>query len=143
MVTARTLGAWLPAILTMSLSIVAAPHLFAQDVDEPGTLHTIRTQVAHEVVVGDVLQVRYKTRATADGIRTLKSEVDGAAIRRVAVVTAPLDPNLPTEPGGYYYVIVYFRAEKAGASSVRITPQLNDGNAGATFQFTANVGRKL
>lgn len=111
----------------------------AQQGDNPGRLHTIRQPGAHDVFVGDLLQVRYRTQATSVGIRSLRTEEEGPILSRVALINSPLDPDVQMLPGAPYFIIVYFKAEKPGQSIVKVTPLLNDGNQGPTFQFTAIV----
>jgi len=95
--------AWIFAILVLSGTATAR----ARAADEsPGELRTIKTPGPHPVGVGDLVQVRYKTRATSVGIATLRTEVGGDSLRRMAVVTAPVDPDTPMVPGGEYFIIV-------------------------------------
>ncbi len=91
------------------------------------------------MTVGDLLQVRYKTQATAAGIGGFMVDLRGDALRRVAVVTAPLDPDAPMLPGAPFWVILFLKAEKPGAAAVRVIPVLNDGTSSRAFEFAATV----
>ena len=104
-----------------------------------GELHTIRTPGVHQVRVGDVLQVRYKAQAVANGIGSVRGNVRGASVTKIATVSAPLDPTQQQLPGAPYFVIVMFKAERLGDSIVTATPMRNDGTADLPFQFTARV----
>jgi len=128
--------AWIVAVMVIS----GTSQVRATAADEsPGELRTIKTPGPHPVGVGDLVQVRYKTRATSVGIATLRTEVRGGSLRRMALVTVPVDPDTPMVPGGEYFIIVVFKVEGAGRSTVRVTPVLNDGSLSSTFEFFADA----
>jgi len=105
----------------------------------PGSLRTILKPGTHEAVVGDLIQVRFKTRAVADGMQTLRTVLRGDAVEKVSVVTAPLDPTEQQLPGAPFYLVLFLRAERPGKSVVTITPLLNDGTEADPFQFAVSV----
>lgn len=123
------------------LAIVAAGdgRAVAQD-ESPGELRTIRTPGLHRVRPGDLMQIRYKTHSASNGIAMLQLELSGDSVRRVGVVTAAIDPERPGPPGAPYFVIAFLKAERQGATTVRVTPVTNDGNRLNTFEFRADVG---
>ncbi len=94
------------SVVTDLLIVAIAPGTATAADESPGELRTIKTPGPHPVGVGDLVQVRYKTRATSVGIATLRTEVGGGSLRRMAVVTAPVDPDTPMVPGGEYFIIV-------------------------------------
>jgi hypothetical protein len=101
-------------------------------------LYTIRQRGIYRVNVGDYVQVRYQTQATPNGISTLKVEITGDSIQKVAVFNGAI-PGKPIIPGGPYYVITVFRVEKQGVSKVTITPVTNEYKNLDTFEFSVSV----
>ncbi len=126
-------------ILGMVIAVGAFGAMARAQDEFPTQLHTIRTAGVHEVSIGDVVQVRYRAQAVANGIGNIRAEVRGASLRKIATVTAPLDPTQQQQPGAPYFVIVMFKAERAGDSLVKVTPLRNDGTADVSFPFTARV----
>jgi len=121
-----------------ALICLAAAAAHGQE-DFPTQLHTIKAAGVSEVGVGDLVQVRFRTQATAAGISRLRVEVRGESLRKVATVTAPLDPSQPQQPGGPFFLVAMFKAEAAGDSAVTVVPLHVDGTADAPFRFTARV----
>jgi hypothetical protein len=126
------------AALSFVIAVAGAGAAGSQDKD-PGQLHTIRKAGTHRVRSGDLLQVRYKTHSSAEGIGNLDVAVSGDSVRRVGVVTADIDPERPGVPGAPYFVIAFLKAERRGTSTIQITPVTNVGNRQRTFAFKAEV----
>lgn len=123
-----------------ALLIVAGGAWAAVAQDEvAGELHTIRTPGPHRVRPGDLMQIRYKTHSAFNGIATLQVELIGESVRRVGVVSAPIDPDRPGPPGAPYFVIAFLKAERPGPTTVRVSPVTNDGNRLKAFEFKADV----
>jgi hypothetical protein len=122
--TMLVLGMFLGTICT-----AAEPQMATQ-------LHTILRSETYNCQVGDLVQVRFKTRSAANGISTFDVQGGGDVLRQVAVVMSPIDPtDESVQPGSWYFVIVMFKVVKAGDTTVKLTPILNDGTYQSAFKF--------
>ncbi|MFN0018924.1 MAG: hypothetical protein ACKVP0_11740 [Pirellulaceae bacterium] len=112
-----------------TVSSAAEPQMATQ-------LHTILRSETYNCQVGDMVQVRFKTRSAANGISTFSVQGGGDVLRQVAVVVSPIDPaDESVQPGSWYFVIVMFKVVKPGDTTVRLTPILNDGTTQNGFKF--------
>jgi len=118
------------------LVVLAGTPSRAAEPQMPMQLHTVLRSETQHCMVGDFLQVRYKTRSTENGISTLQVQGGGTVLRQAALVTAPVDPtDESSQPGQWYFVIVMFKVVKPGETTVKITPVYNDGSTQKPFQF--------
>jgi hypothetical protein len=103
-------------------------------------LHTVLRSETYHCMVGDLVQVRYKTRSASNGISTFQVQGGGSVLKQMAVVTTPIDPTDESiQPGSWYFVIAMFKVAKAGETTVKVTPILNDGGAERTFTFAVEA----
>lgn len=131
-------GVMLGSLILLTLT-ARSPAWAQEEEDFPRTLHTILKQGDYDAMVGDLVQVRYRTRAIEDGIRTLEVQLDGRSLTRVALVTSALDPTQELQPGAEYYIIAMFKAARVGRTKITVTPLHNNDTRGRPFRFTVNV----
>lgn len=118
------------------LGMLAGTVCTAAEPQMPTQLHTILRSQTYNCQVGDMVQVRFKTRSAANGISTFNVQGGGDVLRQVAVVMSPIDPtDDSTQPGSWYFVIVMFKVVNAGDTTVKLTPILNDGTTQGAFRF--------
>ena len=98
----------------------------AQPDGGPGNLVTAQKSGPYQASVGDLIRVALPTQSTPDGIRTLRTEVAGSAVTRVAVVTS----DMKGPPGSPYFINAFFKAERPGRATIRVTPVRNVGGDG-------------
>ena len=120
-------------IFVGTVCIAAEPQMATQ-------LHTVLRSETYHCMVGDLVQVRYKTRSAANGISTFHVQGGGNVLKQMAVVMSPIDPaDENIQPGSWYFVIVMFKVVKAGDANVKLIPVLNDGTTERPFQFAVEA----
>ncbi|MBC7854050.1 MAG: hypothetical protein IAF94_11485 [Pirellulaceae bacterium] len=103
-------------------------------------LHTVLRSETYHCQVGDLVQVRYKTRSAANGISSFNVQGGGDVLRQIAVVMSPLNPaDESVQPGSWYFVIAMFKVVKPGDANLKLTPIQNDGEYQRAFQFSVEA----
>jgi hypothetical protein len=135
-------------LMTMPISVKMIVSLCALSVltslgrageEFPAALHVIRKAGVHSVRVGDLLQIRYQTRAIATAIGNLEVSIDNDGVQKIAVVTMDIDPTKPGQPGAPYFIATILKTQKPGKTAIKITPITNEGQRLQAFEFTADV----
>ena len=126
--------------LMLTFGLVVGTLCSAAEPQTATQLHTVLRSETYNCMVGDVLQVRYKTRSAANGISTFHVQGGGDVLKQMAVVMSPIDPTDESiQPGSWYFVIVMFKVVKPGDANVKLTPVLNDGTTQGAFKFSVEA----
>lgn len=124
------------SVTLLVLGMLAGTVCSAAEPQMATQLHTILRSETYNCQVGDMVQVRFKTRSAANGISTFNVQGGGDVLRQIAVVMSPMDPtDENVQPGSWYFVIVMFKVVKAGDTTVKLTPLRNDGTTQNAFKF--------
>jgi len=112
---------------------------FAAESSEPGQLMSIEKPGEFKAVVGDLLVVSFESNGSlgpADPASNLEVKMDGNGVKKVAVVLRhPAKPK----PGAPGHIEAYFLCEKAGATSISVTPIKGDKKPGKALEFKVKV----
>ena len=120
----------------MTLSAVSG---FAADSKSPGELKYLPRSGDFNAAVGDLLYVSFESNGSlgpANPAADLKVETEGDAARKVAIVIRP--PEKPM-PGTASRIEAYWLCEKAGDTSIKVTPIDGSGKPGATTSYKVKV----
>lgn len=122
------------------LGMLAATVCSAAEPQMATQLHTVLRSETYHCQVGDLVQVRYKTRSAANGISSFHVQGGGDVLRQIAVVMSPINPaDESVQPGSWYFVIAMFKVVKGGDVNVKLTPIQNDGEYQRAFQFSVEA----
>ena len=122
------------------LGMLAGTVCTAEEPQMATQLHTVLRSETYHCMVGDLVQVRYKTRSASNGISTFHVQGGGNVLKQIAVVMSPIDPTDENiQPGSWYFVIAMFKVVKSGETNVKLTPVLNDGTTERPFQFAVEA----
>jgi len=100
----------------LALSLAWGQAAVGQD-DDAGNLRVIQKAGTYDAFPGDLIQVVFQTQSTPNGIRTLKVEITGDSVSRIAVVTSE-----GGTPGHPYKISAFLKADKQGKSTIKVTP---------------------
>jgi hypothetical protein len=103
------------ALTMFALSLACGQPAVGQD-DDAGNLRVIQRAGTYDAFPGDLIQVVFQTQSTPNGIRTLKVEITGDSVSRVAVVASYGAPGQP------YKISAFLKADKRGKSTIKVTP---------------------